>query len=216
MISSLLAWLRHLRFLQLTVFFVFVLLTLPFRTDHPFFNIVVQLLLLNALVVTLSASGSARMLRWLMMGLWLLGETLYLRALFVSGPHPPPGDVVVVIISFMLMMVVCVAAILPYIYHTRRVTLDTIFAAVMAYFIISSIFGNLYSLLYIRDPHTFNLTLTPVPDLFFSTYTEMMYFSLVTIVGVGYGDIVPLLPFSRMLAAVEGVLGHFYVAVFVG
>ena len=42
-----------------------------------------------------------------------------------------------------------------------------------------------------------------------------MYFNLITIVGVGYGDIVPLLPFPRMVAAIEGVLGHFYIAVFV-
>jgi voltage-gated potassium channel len=215
MISSLLAWLRHLRFLQLTLFFVIVLLSLPFRTDHPFFNIVFQLLLINALVVTLSASGSTRILRWLMLGLWALGEGLYLRLLFVLGPHPPRQDVVIVAICFLLMEVVLVTAILPYIYQTRRVTLDTIFAAVMAYFLISCIFANLYSLIYLGNNQAYNLTLTPAPDMFYSTYTEMMYFSLVTIVGVGYGDIVPLLPFPRMLAAMEGVLGHFYIAVFV-
>ncbi len=44
----------------------------------------------------------------------------------------------------------------------------------------------------------------------------MIYFSLITIVGVGYGDILPLLPFSRMLAAVEAVVGHFYMAVLIG
>ena len=44
----------------------------------------------------------------------------------------------------------------------------------------------------------------------------MIYFSLITIVGVGYGDILPLLPFPRMLAAVEAVVGHFYMAVLIG
>ena len=44
----------------------------------------------------------------------------------------------------------------------------------------------------------------------------MIYFSLSTLVGVGFGDILPLLPLPRMLAAVEAVVGHFYMAVLIG
>jgi len=46
--------------------------------------------------------------------------------------------------------------------------------------------------------------------------TEMIYFSLSTIVGVGFGDILPLLAFPRMVAVVEAVVGHFYMAVLIG
>lgn len=215
MIRSIVAWFRHLRFFQLTIFFVFVFLTLPLRSEHPIFNLAVQLLLFNALVVTLSASESRRFLRWLMIGFWTLGEGLYVRVLFVLGPHPPHEDIMLVVISFILMMIVLISAILLYVYHSKRVSLDTIFAAVMAYFLINCIFANLYTLLYLVNPNTFNLAPTTTHDVFYSLYTEMMYFSLITIVGVGYGDIVPLLPFPRILAAMEGVLGHFYIAVFV-
>jgi predicted MFS family arabinose efflux permease len=41
----------------------------------------------------------------------------------------------------------------------------------------------------------------------------MIYFSLSTLVGVGFGDILPLLPFPRMVAA---VVGHFSMAVLIG
>jgi len=85
----------------------------------------------------------------------------------------------------------------------------------MAYFFISSIFANLYGLIYFLDHRSFNLPAATGASQFYTVYTEMIYFSLITIVGVGYGDIVPLLPFPRMLAAMEGVLGHFYVAVLV-
>ena len=50
---------------------------------------------------------------------------------------------------------------------------------------------------------------------FYAVLTELTYFSIITISGVGYGDIVPMLPFPRILAAVEGVLGHFYIALLV-
>ncbi|MFZ5449839.1 MAG: ion channel [Thermodesulfobacteriota bacterium] len=215
MISSLLARLKHLRFFQLTIFFIFVLLTLPFRTEHPFFNIVIQLLLFNSLVVTLSASGSSRTLRWLLVLFWTLGEGLHLRGLFILGPGSHLLNVSLVVTCFMLMMAVCVGAILLFIFKTHRVTLDTIFAALMAYFFISSIFANIYSLLYLMDPNSFNLPPAIGRDQFYAVYTEMIYFSLITVVGAGYGDIVPLLPFPRLLAAMEAVLGHFYVAVFV-
>jgi len=42
---------------------------------------------------------------------------------------------------------------------------------------------------------------------------ELLYFSLVTLSTVGYGDIVPLNGEVRMLAALEGVTGVLYVAI---
>ena len=43
--------------------------------------------------------------------------------------------------------------------------------------------------------------------------SELLYFSLVTLSTVGYGDVVPLNGEVRMLAALEGVTGVLYVAI---
>ncbi len=43
--------------------------------------------------------------------------------------------------------------------------------------------------------------------------SELLYFSLVTLSTVGYGDVVPLYGEVRMLAALEGVTGVLYVAI---
>jgi voltage-gated potassium channel len=215
MLKDFFEWFKHLRFLQLTLFFLFVLLSLPLRTDHPYFNVAAQLLLLNAMVVTLSACGSKSLLRWLLLAIWAIAEALYLRVVLILGPAAHHLDVAITAIFFLLVMVVCVAAILPYIFQKRQVSVDTIFAAVVAYFFISFIFANLYTLIYFINPLSFNLPPTPSPNQFYAVFTQMLYFSLITIVGVGYGDILPLLPFPRMVAAVQGVLGHFYVAVLV-
>ena len=43
--------------------------------------------------------------------------------------------------------------------------------------------------------------------------SELLYFSLVTLSTIGYGDIVPLSGEVRMLAALEGVTGVLYVAI---
>jgi uncharacterized membrane protein len=45
---------------------------------------------------------------------------------------------------------------------------------------------------------------------------ELLYFSMVTISTVGYGDVLPVSSTARMLAVIEAVLGQFFVAVLVG
>ena len=43
--------------------------------------------------------------------------------------------------------------------------------------------------------------------------TELLYFSLITLSTIGYGDIVPLAGEARVLAALEGVTGVLYIAI---
>lgn len=43
--------------------------------------------------------------------------------------------------------------------------------------------------------------------------SELLYFSLITLSTVGYGDVVPLSGEARMLAALEGVTGVLYIAI---
>jgi len=43
--------------------------------------------------------------------------------------------------------------------------------------------------------------------------SDLIYFSLVTLTTIGYGDIVPLTGEARMLAALEGVTGVLYIAI---
>lgn len=42
-----------------------------------------------------------------------------------------------------------------------------------------------------------------------------LYFSLITLATVGYGDIVPVAGVVRMLAAIEAIVGIFYVALLI-
>jgi hypothetical protein len=44
---------------------------------------------------------------------------------------------------------------------------------------------------------------------------QFIYFSLVTLASLGYGDIIPLSPPARAVAAVEGIAGQFYIAVLI-
>jgi hypothetical protein len=45
--------------------------------------------------------------------------------------------------------------------------------------------------------------------------TAVLYFSFATLTTLGYGDIVPTSPISRMLASIEAITGQLYLAVLV-
>ena len=46
-------------------------------------------------------------------------------------------------------------------------------------------------------------------------FPSLLYYSLVTLTTLGYGDITPLTPFSRTLASMQAVFGQVYLAVLV-
>ena len=216
MLRNLVAWSRSLRFLQLAVSILLFLLILPFIGDHPYISFIFQLLLLNALLVSLSASDRLPRLRWVLIGFWTAGMVLFSKHNLFPGPGPQRLELVLAASFYLLFLLGCIVATLTYVFKSPRVTLDTIFAALVTYFFISIIFSTFYSILYAFNPGSFNLSIANTPNESHLLTTEMVYFSLSTIVGVGFGDILPLLPFPRMVAVVEAVVGHFYMAVLIG
>ena len=216
MYRNLIAWSRSLRFLQLTVFILLFMLILPFMGGHPYINLFFQLLLFNALLVSLSASDRLPRLRWVLVALWTAGMVLFSKHNLFPSPGSDQLEPVLAASFYLLFLVGCIVAILTYVFKSPQVNLDTIFAAVVVYFLISIFFSTSYSIIYSFNPSSFNLTFATTWNEPHLLTTEMVYFSLSTIVGVGFGDILPLLPFPRMVAVVEAVVGHLYMAVLIG
>ena len=110
--------------------------------------------------------------------------------------------------------------LLKYLFASERVTLNTICAALCVYLLIGLVWANVYSLTAVIDPDAFAVNVaddaereTMRLDGVESIYP--LYFSLVTLTTLGYGDIVPVAAAARMLAAVEAVVGQLYLAVLV-
>ena len=47
-------------------------------------------------------------------------------------------------------------------------------------------------------------------------FSQINYFAFICLTTVGFGDIEPVLPVSRMLAVVTGIIGPLYLAVVMG
>jgi hypothetical protein len=97
--------------------------------------------------------------------------------------------------------------------HEHWVTRDTLLGALAVYLLIGVTSTFLYELIEVLAPGSFTNIHGLSPAQLFA---ELNYFSLVTLTTLGYGDIAPVAPIARTLAATEAIVGQFFVAAVVG
>lgn len=104
-----------------------------------------------------------------------------------------------------------------YVFTAKRVSWNTVSAALCIYLLFGIGYGLLYCLLFILDPGSFSLSIAKGTPLLFESESLItgIYYSLVTMTTLGYGDVIPATPVTRMAAAVQALLGQLYVAVLV-
>ena len=77
---------------------------------------------------------------------------------------------------------------------------------------VESSFAGMSTLWSAHDPATLDVHLDRLHAIFF----ESLYLSVMTITTVGYGDLAPLTPLGKLLAAIQGLVGIGYVGVALG
>jgi hypothetical protein len=118
------------------------------------------------------------------------------------------------LIAFMII------AIVRYVLTEQRITYDTISGAICGYLLFGLFNALLFGVFEMLHPGSLRTTNglslisggqpDPVKQLI-----HFIYFSLVTLSGVGYGDITPVSSPVRAFAALEGITGQFYIAVLI-
>ena len=112
--------------------------------------------------------------------------------------------------------ILIVALLLHQIATAKRVNEEIILGSMIGYLLIGIIFSIFIGVIIQHDPTAFNSASSDVPaagnDANLST---TLYFSFVTLATLGYGDVVPLKPYTRSLATLMAVVGQFYIAIIV-
>jgi voltage-gated potassium channel len=113
-----------------------------------------------------------------------------------------------------------VVMILAFLFREQRVTFNLICASLCVYLLLGVLWAIVYSLLDVLEPESFRLAFAQGQDgqqMRFGAEQSIfpLYYSLVTMTTLGYGDIVPMSPSARMFAAVEALMGQLYLAVLV-
>lgn len=95
-------------------------------------------------------------------------------------------------------------------FNQQETDRDALFGAMFGYFLIAMMWSQIYTAIELWSPGAFH---KPEGS---DTRSEMLYFSLVTLTTLGYGDIHPIAPLARILAGVQSAFGTLYIAVLIG
>jgi hypothetical protein len=102
--------------------------------------------------------------------------------------------------------------------RSRDVHADTLVGGVCVYLLIGLCFAMIYRLLIDFSPGSFvsgGEALVASPGDASSLSTQLLYFSVVTLTTVGYGDITPRGDLAQMFSSSEALLGQLYLAIFI-
>lgn len=170
------------------VFFILVFLTATFNCDHPRpIKIVISCLAVPALICD-----------------WIF---LFTRKNELLIPF---------LICTIVFIVITASSIIKQVVLNARVTLETLRGVVCAYLMFAFGFAFLYVLINIFIPESFFFGQVDIKHMSPSRFlSEMIYFSFVTILTIGYGDIVAIKDLAQTFVILEGTVGQFYIAILV-
>jgi len=102
-----------------------------------------------------------------------------------------------------------VFGLFSYLKDARSVTNAHLYTAISIYLLLGMQWFTLYSAIDVFYPGAILHNNATIAD----RQSELLYFSLVTLSTIGYGDVVPLHGEVRILAALEGIAGVLYIAI---
>jgi len=111
----------------------------------------------------------------------------------------------IVFIAFM------VVTILSFIFKQYKITLDVINGTVVVYLLIAIMWSFIFRVIEVLQPGSFTIT----QGLGEETRLTFIYYSIVTITTLGYGDITPVTDVAQSFSALEAIVGQIYLVVLV-
>ncbi|MDH3590120.1 MAG: potassium channel family protein [Gammaproteobacteria bacterium] len=207
------------RFIVLLAIMVGFLLAMPgiqmlSQSSGPgWASAIVSILFAALLLSAVFAVSDHKTIRIIAISLALPALAFRVVSLISSGPVFELATYVFTIAFLAVIVVVILRALFRPIY----VTADTISASLCVYLLLVLIWAFAYALVDLTLPGSFSYSLADSFSLRIvgGQAVHPIYFSLVTITTLGYGDIVPATPLTQMLASTEAFTGQIYIAVLV-
>jgi hypothetical protein len=194
---------RRSLFLMLSLLLL-ILLT-PFLEDHRIGEIFLMVALYLILITAILQLHGKETFRWLAMGAAIPVVLVELATLF----RPSHSLLIVAYVLLMAFFGFVSVGLFTYLGKPGAITSGRVYASVSLYLLLAMFWFALFNLTETITPGSFahDGVITRIPR------SSFLYFSLVTLTTVGYGDIVPVTAVARVFAALEGVAGVLYIAI---
>ena len=179
------------------------MLSSPLIDHHPRIGGLIAIIQLLLLLVGAHYIADQRILRRVALPVGLLWLSARLLEAFGDPRH---GYTHLAPLAGLALSCAILWALMRRLGSVAKVTSSIISEAIISYLIIAVAFSQLYWILDHFIPNAFNHTLA------LGQTETFLYFSMITLSGVGYGGILPINPYIRLVAAFENITGLFYLA----
>ena len=193
----------------------FMLLVYPFLGTHKALNWVFDLIMFGVIAAALRATHGSNLAYRLA---WILGLSTFLagllsRSLGLASAYPFAAGLRGLFFGYLIVV------IFGDIFRRQKITFDAVMGASCVLVLLGLAFSSAYVLLEWQIPGSFHIPDIPasIESVFGPTSTEfnLLYFSFVAMTTIGFGDIVPVAPPARGLAALEGLLAQLYLTIII-
>ena len=114
-------------------------------------------------------------------------------------------------ITYIIYFIFLSTEVYGQILKTKEVTTSVISAVLCGFIILGILGGYSFVIVEVFQHESFNNIGTGTHGI-----TDLMYFSFITILSVGYGDVTPATEVAKKAAVFFGLVGHFYSVVVIG
>lgn len=101
--------------------------------------------------------------------------------------------------------------------NSKQVNAKVILESINGYLLLGFVFTLMITAAMLYDPNSFKFPedFTIVAYGHVNNFSNYLYYGLVTLSTLGYGDIVPTMPFSKSIAVLTSIGGQLYIAIII-
>ena len=195
------------RSLYLLLSLLLIILLSPFLETHRAGEFFLLIALFVTLTIAVLELHGKRSLRWLAITIATPIVLIELVGVFYPSHSLLILDYALLTAFFGFSSV----GLFAYLGKPGAISSGRIYTSVSLYLMLATFWSALYNLMEAIYPASF--VQAGAPTTARVARASLLYFSLITLTTVGYGDIVPVTPAARVFAALEGAAGVLYIAI---
>lgn len=207
--GSFLGW-RRFSMMRLVITITALFVTMPFVENLRSGALIESILLTLVLGSAVMAIGERKHARYIAIPLAVVALAgRWTHDLFPSLLPPE-----VFLIGGIFFVSFVITSLLRFVLTSPKVDTEVLCASIAAYLLLALVWTLGYWLIAESIPNAFAFSAAPGAETSVKGFNGL-YFSLITMCTVGYGDITPVAKIARMLAAMQAMVGLLYVAILI-
>ena len=181
-----------------------------FFPHHFFEYTLLPLLYLLSIAAGILMISKKKRLMWFSIALFIMAAILFGSDML---SRTQGVENILIRLSIYFVFYVCVSwNIIQQVWKAERVTKNVIVGLMSGYISLGFLAFFLFMTIQITHPGAFTGTLMESDD-FALRSDGMLYYAYITLLTIGYGEIVPVIPIAQKAAILVGLMGQFYLVI---